>query len=347
MRIYLLPENATYLKANLHNHTVLSDGHKTPEEIKRDYMAHGYSVVAFTDHDKYFQHNDLTDDKFVALNGFELEYYLVPWKQQTCHLCFIAKRPDIKAFGYSSPDTPVFVRTLPEGGLDPDEGGMLYQVTCPGRKYNPAYINADIEAGKKLGFFVTYNHPTWSLERYPQYSEYRGMDAMEISNYSCITAGFDDDNGRVYEDMLQQGNRIACIAADDNHNRVPDESVYCDSYGGYIMLAADKIDYASVIEAMEQHRFYACSKVNPGVGECPVIKNLWLEDGIVHVEAEGASHIMLYKDIRNFKHVIREPGQTLQTADFELGECTWFRLVLTGENGCKAYTKAYFMDQLK
>lgn len=56
-------------KANLHCHTVLSDGKKTPEQIKKDYLAHGYSIVAFTDHDKYYPHNDLTDDRFIALTA--------------------------------------------------------------------------------------------------------------------------------------------------------------------------------------------------------------------------------------------------------------------------------------
>ena len=33
MRKYLLPEGGNFYKANLHCHTVLSDGKKTPEEV--------------------------------------------------------------------------------------------------------------------------------------------------------------------------------------------------------------------------------------------------------------------------------------------------------------------------
>ena len=135
MVIDLLPKNANWYKANLHTHTNLSDGHKSPEQVKADYMAHGYSVIAFTDHDKFYHHNELTDSRFIALNGFELEYYRQAWKQQTCHLCFIAKDPENTALGLSSPEPPIFIRELPVGGLDPDTGGELYRVTCPGRKY--------------------------------------------------------------------------------------------------------------------------------------------------------------------------------------------------------------------
>ena len=41
MRHYLLPEGGNFYKANLHTHSIYSDGARTVEEIKRDYMAHG------------------------------------------------------------------------------------------------------------------------------------------------------------------------------------------------------------------------------------------------------------------------------------------------------------------
>lgn len=38
---YLLPSKGRFYKANLHCHTVLSDGHLTAEEVKRAYMERG------------------------------------------------------------------------------------------------------------------------------------------------------------------------------------------------------------------------------------------------------------------------------------------------------------------
>lgn len=346
MRIDLLPRNTARYKANLHTHTHLSDGHKTPAEIKRDYQAHGYSVIAFTDHDKYYDHQDLTDERFIALNGFELEYYVTPWRQKTCHLCFIAKEPDNPALGWSEAEPPIFIRELPANALNPEQGGELYRVTCPGRKYNAEYINADIRRAKELGFFVTYNHPTWSLEHWPDYSRYRGMDAMEVVNYGCVAAGYDDDNGHALDDLLMLNNRIRCIASDDNHNDFPDEDPRSDSYGGYTVLAAQELSYGAVIRALEQGHFYSCGKVNAAAGECPQIVNLWLEDGKVFVECDGAQNIRLIKNCRPFSIRIAEAGSQLTGAEFDVGACDWFRLELTGLNGCKAFTNAYFMDEL-
>ncbi len=71
MRQELLPARGKFYKANLHMHTTISDGELTPEEVKRVFSDHGYSIVAFTDHEIIVPHNDLTDEHFLALTGFE------------------------------------------------------------------------------------------------------------------------------------------------------------------------------------------------------------------------------------------------------------------------------------
>lgn len=333
-------------KANLHCHTVLSDGKKTPEQIKKDYLAHGYSIVAFTDHDKYYPHNDLTDDRFIALDGFDLEYYRTAWRGQTCHLCFIAKDPENRALGYSEKEPPIFIKQLPEGGLDPEKGGELYRVTCPGRKYSAEYINADIARAKELGFYVTYNHPTWSLESYPDYTAYKGMDAMEICNYGCVITGYGDINPRAYEDLLRTDHRLFCISTDDNHNDLPDADVGSDSYGGYTVIYTDRLDYPHVIRALENGSFCCCAGTVTGEKDCPEIRELWAEDGRVHIRTSPVRSIELEKDIRPFGLLTAKKGEAVTEADFEIGTCKWFRFTLTGDNGCRTFTNAYFTDSL-
>ena len=73
MKKYLLPPEGQFYKANLHCHSTVSDGRWSPERIKAEYMARGYSVIAYTDHDVLIPHQELTDEHFVALNGYELE----------------------------------------------------------------------------------------------------------------------------------------------------------------------------------------------------------------------------------------------------------------------------------
>ena len=100
MKKFLINDNGQFYKANLHTHTTLSDGKFSPEQIKEHYFNLGYSIVAFTDHDLFICHNDLTDDKFLALNGFEWELYEEPYVKgkrdtRSMHACVIARSPDM------------------------------------------------------------------------------------------------------------------------------------------------------------------------------------------------------------------------------------------------------------
>ncbi len=347
MKNFLLSPELNYYKANLHCHTTVSDGARTPEEIKACYMARGYSAVAFTDHDKFVDQSALTDDKFVALNGFELEYMLTIWKGMTCHVNFIAKDPKNSALGWSDPEPDLFKLRLGEGEEKLSKGGGLYTVLPPYRPYHPDYINADIEAAKKLGFFVTYDHPSWSIETWPQYSRYRGFDAMEISNFNAINTGYEEDNGRVYNDFLRLGGRVLCIAADDNHNRMEDGHERSDSYGCYTMLGAESLSYENLIESLESGRFYSAAQVNPGAGEPPEIKALWTEDGVIHIETSPASNIQYICSSKPFRRATGPIGTTIEKAEFvPPSPAKWFRLVVTGMNGNKAYTNAYFPEEV-
>ena len=73
MKKYLLPQEGIFFKANLHAHTTLSDGRLTPEQLKDFYLAHGYSIVAYTDHRRYAFHKELCDEHFLALAAYEVD----------------------------------------------------------------------------------------------------------------------------------------------------------------------------------------------------------------------------------------------------------------------------------
>ena len=83
---YLLGGKGQFYKANLHSHTTLSDGLLTPEEVKALYKEHGYSIVAFTDHDILIPHKDLKDDSFLPLNGLDRKRMSVDARLLAC-LC--------------------------------------------------------------------------------------------------------------------------------------------------------------------------------------------------------------------------------------------------------------------
>ena len=99
MRRYLLPHEGRFYKANLHCHSTISDGKWTPEEIKENYKNHGYSIVAYTDHDVFVTHNELADESFLPLNGYELAFAqekIEGKSSKTCHGCFVSLEKELK-----------------------------------------------------------------------------------------------------------------------------------------------------------------------------------------------------------------------------------------------------------
>ncbi len=319
MKKVLLDENLSYYRANLHCHSTLSDGRKTPEELKEFYMSRGYSAIAYTDHNKFVTHNDLTDDKFVALSGIEYNLQTDKWsnRMKTCHLCMVAPSPDI-------------------------EVGPVDKVG----EYTHAGVNEVLWKGRDAGFFVTYNHPVWSLESYPDYSGYEGMNAMELVNYGCVTEGYEDVNKQPYTDLLNQGKRVLAVATDDNHNVFPDDNARNDSFGGYVMLNAAKLDYASLFEALMSGSFY-CAR-GDHFNDAPEIKSLIFEDGNVTVKCSNARCIQLVTGTRGSKPAHAERGKYITEATFPThADEDWFRVVVTDENGFEAYSNAYFLADLK
>lgn len=341
MKKILLSDNENgfkYYKVNLHCHSTLSDGKKTPEELKKYYMNRGYSAIAYTDHDVFITHNDLTDDKFVALNGFEFEIVMED-NSKTCHLCYVAlDKNNKKSICYHRTKYLVNHNEQNRHLLTYDENKPDYE-----RVYSPECINDMIEKGRQNGFFVTYNHPTWSEEEYPQYMSYYGMNAMEMVNYGCIAEGYDEYNGRVYNDMLNGGKRIYCVATDDNHNWA--EEACDDSFGGYIMISAKELTYESLIDSMLCGRFFSATGSHTMDG--PVIEYLAYEDGKVYIKTSPVKRINLIcsKRVNISKYDIC--GGTVDSAEFPIrNNSEWFRIECIDASGHTAYTNAYFVDEL-
>lgn len=337
MKQILLPEengNLKYYKANLHCHSTVSDGAKTPEQLKEDYKAHGYSILAITDHEVFIPHNELSDKDFLMLNGYEIEACGVG---KTCHLCFVALEPD-------NTEEVCFCRAnlwgnakknIKNVNINKKESMLL-------RPYTKRGVNKLIKTGQKHGFFVTYNHPTWSLESYPEYIRYKNADAMEITNYGCVVCGFDDDNGHAYDDMLRQGEKLFCISTDDNHNVYPDSSPDCDSYGGYIMIASPSLNYGDVTAALKKGMFYSSTGTYKHTG--PEFHGITFENGEVHIKTSGVRSIAYMPCSRDCKIKNAAHGEQIHEASFKIKKNEkYFRIVITDSFGYKAYSNAYFL----
>ncbi len=333
MRRELIPESMEQYKTNLHCHTVYSDGKLTPQQVKELYMSRGYSAVAFTDHDIFVPHGELKSEDFIPLNGYEIEiteegndFDLL----RTCHLCFISLDEDNITPVCLHHGRYMFGGVLEQfGEMAPFEGDME-------REYTPECVNSFIAAGKRAGFFVTYNHPVWSLESYPEYSKYRGMDAVEMFNYLSVVEGYDEFNHRVYDDMLRLGLDIGCTGSDDNHNSDP-QDMALDSCGAWNMLCAGELSYKSLAGALESGMYYA------SMG--PSIYSLYVEDGIARVRTSDAAGISFSTATRHSGKVNAPEGETVNEGAFRLHPTDgYFRVTVEDRSGKRACTRGYRLD---
>ena len=331
MKTYLLPQEGQFYKANLHAHTIMSDGHDTPEEVKEIFQEMGYSIVAYTDHEVFVDRSHLCDESFLALNGLELAIngrnFGRGWvDMETCHINFIA-------LDQTNLITPCYHRSKYLRRNAPNYRHMMqYDESRPDfeRFYTPERINTMFLEGREKGFFTVYNHPKDSLEPYPVYTQYNYMHAMEMYN------GRFEYNPTVYDDMLRTGKMIYCVGGDDNH---------CRSGSGlsWTMIKAKNLEYRTVTDALLKGHFYA--------SQGPEIYELTVEDGIMRIKTSDAQAIHFSSAARSKakKSVFDPNGGYVNEAEFQvLPECVYVRVTVVGPDGKTASTNAYrSIDLLK
>ena len=343
MKRWLLSENGNFYKACLHLHTTLSDGDFTPEEVKQKYRDAGYSILAFTDHDVFIPHNDFSDENFLAINSHEIEvseYLFKPNRyQKTYHLNFYAKDRNATL-------TPVFSEKRVYVGESPKYVTEEMKKTDVWACYSVRSINEVIRIANDNGFFVTYNHPVWSLQNYEDYAGLEGLWGIEVWNTGCVREGMPDTTVP-FDDLLREGKDVFPICSDDSH-------VAEDFFGGWTMVKADSLDYDDVIKALLAGNFYSSTG--------PEIYELSIEDKILTVKTNDIKNIRVVSDWRapgTKTHTPEREGDAFVTriplkvyrdnyrAKMVYGwKNSYFRLEINGRDGTHAYTPAYRFKDL-
>ena len=335
MKKYLINPNLKWYKANLHCHTNQSDGFFSPEEIKKHYMEHGYSIVAFSDHEMIFDNSYLTDDNFVAITATEYSINLSSPNGfrdvVTIHMNLFSK--DSHNLFHPAANLDTFS----------DKQKVLFQekykmdIPCDGYKriFTQESIQEVINRANYHGFLVQFNHPNWSLNTREDYINLKGLWSLEIFNYLTELETGAEYCPNIYDDMLRHGHRLYCTMGDDNHNY---QGSFEGSFGGITYIGVNKLTYDNVYEAMKNGDLYGTMG--------PIIKELSYdnESKIVHIECSEVEDIILIGYNRTFYHIAKE---NITNADFELnGKEEYFRIAIKDKYGRYANTHAYYLDEL-
>lgn len=328
----LLDSSKPFYRANLHAHSNMSDGRCDLLTLKEEYKKRGYSVVAFTDHEHVIDNSHLSDPDFltitsceVAIKEFSEQSTLKNFDMKVAHLNFYALDPHNDV-------TPCY-SSIADHFINDNCRDLIRHEGEYKRVYSAEGINDMIRIAKENGFIVSYNHPSWSLENARDYMGYEGLFAVEIYNHGCSMKGHNDDES-VFDDMLRAGKKIYCTACDDSHNRHPFDSVYCDSFGGWVCINAETLTYESIMNALQNGDFYASSG--------PRIDSLVRDGNKVTVKCSACRSISYITRGRRKTSVIAESTDGITEATFEIRDTDgYFRLRLEDNKGKRAYTQAY------
>ncbi|MBQ7922129.1 MAG: hypothetical protein IJ325_06080 [Clostridia bacterium] len=336
--MYLIPPHKKQYRANLHCHSVLSDGHKTPEELKEMYKAEGYSILAITDHERPAQHQDLADEDFIMLTGYEC--YIRPHPKgaydiyaSDVHLNLFARDPmNLKMICFNDCYCRYVKR---DNALD----GLIRVGSERPREYNTEYINEYIRTAKEHGYLVAYNHPYGSMEDEKDIFSYEGLFSLEICNYGSYRTNYLEHCGALYDKILGKKMHLFCHAADDNHNSYPVDHPKSDSFGAFTMIIPDEFTYDGVINAMEKGEMYA------SMG--PVFHEISLEDNKIHIECSDVAHIFVYMGSKKPKYLHAAEGEVLTSADLELDpNARYVRVSILDSKGRWADTRGFFPEEI-
>lgn len=177
-------------KGNMHLHTTLSDGRKTPEEARAIYRDNGYDFLAITDHRKVSTQT-MVDGDLISVQSIEFDFFLIG---QVIHIVGI--------------------------GVDDSIVEALPRLVSPQRA---------IDGIKAAGGLAILAHPAWSLNTPEVINGLRGLDGVEIYNtVSGMPYNRDRaDSSAIIDVAFSQGKLLNLVASDDAHFYTGDE---CRSY---------------------------------------------------------------------------------------------------------------------
>lgn len=336
--MYLISPQKKQYKANLHCHSTLSDGRKTPDELKAMYKSHGYSILAITDHERPCDHSALTEVDFLMITGYE--GYIRP--SPTCtydifkpevHLNLFAREPHNQTLICHNKYSSSYLYR--DHAMDDVQRAGSERL----REYSVEYVNEYIRTARENGYLVAYNHPNWSMESEADVLAYEGCFSMEICNYGAYVDSGLEYNGAVYDKMLRAGKRIFCHGADDNHNAWPTNHPNNDSFGAFTMIMPDSFTYQAVIVAMEKGEMYA------SMG--PTFKAVTFDGKKLHVDCSDVAHIFVYFGSKVPRHLHCLRKETVNSADFEIHPASrYIRVSIVDHQGRWADTRAFTRTEL-
>jgi len=300
-----------WYKANFHTHSSVSDGILPPAERVAQYKKAGYSVLALTDHRKTQDITGLGDERILVISGMEV-HPVCRSPKGWWHIVAVGVPRELSF-------------------VDP-----------------PASVNRTVSRIHEAGGVAILGHPAWCGQEFESFRHIRGLDAIEVWNSTCDTAGRPVSESE-WADALDAGWRLPAVAVDDCHHAYTD-----DVAEGWTWLKMRSLTLGNVLNAVRTGALYAsCGpvihdfRIVPGRGRDKTGGGLPQAGGVLRIRCSPAAMI-------HFKGppglgARRRAEEDLSITSFSvptsrLGGWPWpyVRAVVTDRLGRKAWTSPLY-----
>jgi hypothetical protein len=209
-----------FWKGNIHTHSTLSDGVRSPAEVCAAYREAGYDFLALTDH-------------FMAKYGFPVA--------------------DTRPFR-----TPGFTTLIGAELHAPATAlGEIWHILAVGLPLDFPPLAAG-ETGPQIaaraaaaGAFVAIPHPGWYGLTVADAASLPAAAAIEVYNHTSELRTARGDGAYLADAVLATGRRVGLLAVDDAHFACD------DAFGGWLMVKAAANEPEALLGALQDCAYYA------------------------------------------------------------------------------------------
>lgn len=303
----------SFFRGNLHTHSTLSDGARTPEQVVGDYRSQGYDFISLTDHFLPNAHFRKGEPGFIGISD---------------------TRPlDCKDF------TTILGAEVHGPAM---ENGEMWHLVAVGLPLNfPELAPGEtglsvVRRAYEAGAWVSLAHPYWNaVSEVDALSVVDTVHAVEVYNHASEVGPIRGWGFHQAEVLLNKGHRVSLNAADDAHFKHP-SGTFTDAFGGWVQVRAESLDAGALVAALKAGDFYSSTG--------PEIHNVELDGDTIRVESSPVKRVIVTGTGATSRRSVAE-GQT--SAELQLpgrDQTPYVRVTVVDAEGHAAWTNPIWFD---
>jgi predicted metal-dependent phosphoesterase TrpH len=298
-----------FYRGNIHTHSNQSDGALPTVQVVEAYKNAGYDFLMLSEHFIHHFNWPINDTRKFRSNNFTT----------------------LIGVELHAPET---------------SAGELWHIVAAGLPLDfppcgPNETGPELAArARAAGAFIGIAHPAWSQLTIEDGRAIDSAHAVEIYNHGCAIENDRGDGWYLHDQLLNEGKRLSAYATDDAHFKTPDH------FGGWVSVKAQSLDPDTLLQALKDGHYYA--------SQGPELVNISLDKKELSITCSPVDTITV---VCGHSRTCVKTGKAITSAIFDLStlekgwllkkQSPWFRVTVIDHAGKRAWSNAYWWDDLR